>query len=273
MSKEAEKKIAAAAAQGLLASVDFSTCESVLAFMFGSNNIADWKEKILLVVGFEAVFLAMCGLDMAFGGAVHQYGIHPRNVAYLPSIFVAPFLNEGLSSVIFDSLPFVVLGSIVLMREKGFEVWWTLIAITTILGGLGIWCLGRDMVHEGSSSFIFAFFGYVLLYGGLTQDIRSVFVALVTFFFYGTTLLGMFSSAVDKNKLASWDSMIAGLCCGLLTAFLHVRYINTDDGLWGLFGYRRHGYQAVAQQDNDATRKAAEQDDFLDDEEDRPSRH
>jgi hypothetical protein len=77
-------------------------------------------------LGFGTAFLTMAllvlglwlleGLDQASNNALDDYGIRPRSDEGLLSIFMAPWLHGGWAHLLSNTVPFFVLGIIVLLE-------------------------------------------------------------------------------------------------------------------------------------------------------------
>ena len=73
------------------------------------------------------------GIDQASSNALDAYGIRPRTGEGLVGVFVAPWLHGGWGHLLSNTLPFLVLGIIVLL--EGWRSWAraTLIVLLVIL--------------------------------------------------------------------------------------------------------------------------------------------
>ena len=93
-------------------------------------------------------------LDQLSGNQLDQYGIHAREVDGMPEILTAPFLHAGWDHLISNSLPFLVLGFLVLL--SGLTRWLVSSLIIIIISGMTAWFLTPIhtiiLVRAGSSS-------------------------------------------------------------------------------------------------------------------------
>ena len=114
-----------------------------------------------------AILWAQEIVDTVLGGRLDAFGIRPREIDGLLGILLAPFLHVGFAHLIANTIPFVVLGWFVLLRET-----WHFFAVTiavTVLGGAGVWLFGQTgSVHLGASGLVFGYLGYLMLGGSLT---------------------------------------------------------------------------------------------------------
>ncbi|MGH3088917.1 MAG: rhomboid family intramembrane serine protease [Rubrobacteraceae bacterium] len=153
---------------------------------------------------------------LLFGGGLDAYGIRPRTAEGLSGILFAPFLHGGFVHLASNSIPFLVLGSLVLFHEiKDFVV---TTALAVLVGGLGAWLLGgAHTVHIGASGLVFGYFGYLLLRGYFRRSVGAVALSLVLAVFYGWMLFGLLPF---QPGAVSWQGHLFGFLGGALSACL-----------------------------------------------------
>ena len=78
-------------------------------------------------------------LDQLSGNQLDQYGIHAQEVDGVPEILTAPFLHAGWDHLISNSLPFLVLGFLVLL--SGLARWLVSSLIIIVISGMTAWFL------------------------------------------------------------------------------------------------------------------------------------
>ena len=87
-------------------------------------------------------------LDQLSGNQLDQYGIHAQEIDGVPEILTAPFLHAGWDHLISNSLPFFVLGFLVLL--SGLARWLVASLIIIVISGMAAWSL--TPAHTISSS-------------------------------------------------------------------------------------------------------------------------
>ena len=79
-------------------------------------------------------------------------GVYPRSADGILGILVAPLIHGSWQHVMGNSLPMLLLGSILVFGYPRSR-WWTL-AIIWLLSGVGVWLMGRESYHFGSSGLL-----------------------------------------------------------------------------------------------------------------------
>ncbi|GAA4839154.1 rhomboid family intramembrane serine protease [Saccharopolyspora rosea] len=146
-----------------------------------------------------------------------QYGIRPRDVDGLEGVLFAPLLHAGWPHLISNTLPFLVLGWLVL--AGGLRQFVAVTATVWFVGGLGTWLVGAPGVHIGASGVIFGWMVFLLVRGFFQRSAAQVLVALVLFFYWG----GMLWGVLPGQPGISWEGHLFGAAGGLLAAWLVAR--------------------------------------------------
>lgn len=143
------------------------------------------------------------------------YGIHPRTWIGLRNILFAPFLHVGFTHLLLNSIPFLFLGLLVLLRGRHEFILVSVVA--GLVSGLGIWLFGSShSVHLGMSGVIFGYLGFLLLRGYFEHNLISIVLGGLALFFYGGMLWGVLPIQVG----VSWQGHLFGFLGGGLAAYL-----------------------------------------------------
>lgn len=140
------------------------------------------------------------------------YGIVPRTTQGLIGVFASPFLHESLTHLLANTIPLAILGTLVVLR--GRQSWAIVTAFVVLVGGSGVWLLGRSASHVGASGVVFGYFGYLAGGGWYDRSPLSVGIALLTIFLYGGIIWGILPS----TPRVSWEGHLFGLAAGVLLA-------------------------------------------------------
>jgi membrane associated rhomboid family serine protease len=173
------------------------------------------KDHLFLLFGLLGLMWLVEILDLLPFIHFDRYGIHPRSASGLIGIVLAPILHAGFGHLLANSLPFVILGGIVLMG--GTQVFWKVTIFVTLAGGFCVWLFaGRFTNHIGASGLIFGYLGFLLARGFFEGSLLWMLVAGVIMLLYGGLLFGVFPSDAG----ISWQGHLFGFLAGIGAARL-----------------------------------------------------
>lgn len=152
------------------------------------------------------------------GSALNRYGIRPRNLSGLRGILFAPFLHGGLGHLMANTIPFLVLGWFVMLRE--ISDFFLVSLITIVASGLGVWLFGSaNSIHIGASGLIFGYFGFLLSRGYFERSATGIAFSLLVGVLYGSLIWGV----LPIRSGISWEGHLFGFLGGVLAARLLAR--------------------------------------------------
>jgi membrane associated rhomboid family serine protease len=174
------------------------------------------KTQVLIIASFVAIFWVMEILDQfVFQGSLDLYGIIPRQIVGLRGILFAPFLHGNFAHLIANTVPFIILGWLVMLQET--SDFFIVTGLTMLVGGLGVWLFGSpNSIHIGASILIFGYLGFLLLRGYFQKNFPSILLSIVVFLLYGGTIWGVLPSRPG----ISWQGHLFGFLGGVLAAKL-----------------------------------------------------
>jgi membrane associated rhomboid family serine protease len=147
------------------------------------------------------------------GGALMQYGVIPRTLTGLRGILFAPFLHANMQHLIANTIPFLAMGWLVMLRDARHFLPVTLFAM--LGSGLMAWLLGAPgSVHIGASGVVFGYFGFLLLGGWYARSFMSITLSILVAVLWGGLVLGIAPGQVG----ISWQSHLGGFIAGVLAA-------------------------------------------------------
>ena len=148
------------------------------------------------------------------GGRFNRFGIWPRHISGLPGVIWSPFLHGSLPHVAANTLPLLVLGTILCARSRGKFSFVFLGGAA--FGGILTWLFARNAIHIGASGLVFCFFGYLASQAYFKRTIGSLVLSVICILGYGGMLKGLFPT----GTVVSWESHVAGLIAGIVLAWL-----------------------------------------------------
>ncbi len=153
--------------------------------------------------------------DQLSGERLDNLGIHAQELDGLPEIFTAPFLHAGWDHLISNSVPFFVLGFLVLLG--GMARWLLSSLISIVSSGLTAWLLTpANTIIVGASGLIFGWLAYLLARGLWSRRPGQVALAVVVLLVYGGLIWGVFPG----NAGVSWQAHLGGAGGGVFAAWL-----------------------------------------------------
>lgn len=167
----------------------------------------------LIMIVLLAGMWALEFFDQLSGSALDSFGIRARELDGLPEIFTAPFLHAGWNHLISNSVPFLVLGFLVLLG--GLARWLVTTTISVVTSGLAAWLLTpADTIVLGASGLIFGWLTYLLARGCYSRRGGQILVSLVVLLLYGGLIWGVLPAAAG----ISWQAHLGGAVGGVLAA-------------------------------------------------------
>jgi len=178
--------------------------------------IREVTAQAVILFGLLALMWVVEFLDrFVFRGMLDIFGIRPGDPQGLWGIVFAPFLHAGFAHLIANTLPFLVLGWLVMLREISDFVVVTI--VTMLVSGLGVWLLGAaNTIHLGASGLIFGYLGYLLLRGYFERSLISILVSVGVGLLYGGLVWGVLPTQLG----VSWQAHLFGFIGGGLAARL-----------------------------------------------------
>lgn len=148
-------------------------------------------------------------------GSVAGHGIVPRTLFGLKGIPVAPLIHGSFQHLIANTIPFLILGGLVLLRGV-LEFLFVVLTCVMISGG-GTWMFGAgNAQHIGASGVVFGLFGYLLLRTVFDKRLSSAVITLIVAMAYGAAMLQSFIPTYG----ISWSGHFFGFLGGVVAARL-----------------------------------------------------
>ncbi len=180
--------------------------------------VAALKTQAATLGGGVAAFWAALGANAITGGALFQYGVVPRTTTGLRGILFAPFIHGSVEHLVSNTLPFVILGWLVLLRDRRHFLPVTLLAM--LGAGAVAWLLGSPgSVHVGASGVIFGYLGFLMLAGWYARSLGSILLSVLVTGLWGSLVFGV----LPGQPGVSWQAHLGGFLGGVWAAKLFRR--------------------------------------------------
>jgi len=171
------------------------------------------KDNLSLLFGLVAIAWALEIVDIILFGSLDYFGIQPRTIHGLFGVAATPFLHLGFGHLISNTLPFLILGGIVLIG--GRKVFLLASLLILAIGGGAVWTLGPGATnHIGASGLIFGYLGFLLARGIVEKSVFWIAVSLIVLVLYG----GMIAGVLPGQAGVSWQGHLFGLLGGIVAA-------------------------------------------------------
>ncbi|MEY9214692.1 rhomboid family intramembrane serine protease [Thermobifida halotolerans] len=170
----------------------------------------------LTVVVFTAAMWIFEFVDFfLLGGTLDLlFGLRSWVVSDLWSVFTAPFMHANLAHLGANTVPLLVLGSLVAFSGLSRFVWASI--IIAVVSGAGVWLFSiPGALTVGASGLIFGYFGYLVLRGIVERRTIDIVIMICVVLFYGGLIFGV----LPQGQGISWQAHLFGFLGGLLAAY------------------------------------------------------
>ena len=164
-----------------------------------------------------AVLWVLEVLDQLAFNQLDRLAIRPRQLDSLPNIFTAPLLHFGFTHLIANSLPFLVLGFLVLV--SGRRQFWGATLIIVVTSGAVVWLFSPPgTITAGASGLIFGWLTYLLLRGVFNRNLTQIVEAVLIFLIYGSILGGVLPCQAGVSGQGDFGGALGGIVAAVKLA-------------------------------------------------------
>lgn len=175
------------------------------------------SSRVSMLFGTTLSAWLIWAADLVWPGTI-GHGIVPRTAYGLSGIVMAPFLHANLQHLLANTVPFLILGAVILLR--GVRAFLFVAVVSALVSGLGTWLFGTpNTQHIGASGIVFGFLGYLLIRAAYDHRISSALIAVAVAVVYGATFL---TSLMPEHGI-SWTGHVFGFIGGLTSARMRYR--------------------------------------------------
>ncbi len=175
-------------------------------------NIPNLTERLKVIAILCGLFVAVHFANLLSGGYLNSYGIEPREIDSIYTIFAAPWLHGDFTHLGNNMLAIVVFSFLCLLQGRRYFLVASFLIIT--ITGILVWLFARDALHIGASGWIFGLWSLIIALGWIERSFRNIVVALGVVFFYGGMVFGVLPTA----GFVSFESHLFGAIAGIITA-------------------------------------------------------
>ncbi len=176
--------------------------------------------SVMTMTVLTALLWFLEGVDVMTHHWLDGLGVRARDFADLWSIFTVPLAHGSWGHLLANTLPFFVLGLLVLATgtAREFVVGGV---IMVVISGLVAWGFSPAYTNTvGASGVIFGWLTYLLVRGFYSRRPGQIVLALVVFIFFGAILWGV----LPGTPGVSWQGHLGGAIGGIVAArYLHRR--------------------------------------------------
>lgn len=176
---------------------------------------SQFKTPAIILGGFVLLIWLLEIVDwIILDGALDGLGVKPRSLSGLKGILFMPFLHSGFGHLLSNTVPFIVLGALVML--SGLSTFLTVAGLSILASGIGVWLLGgANSVHIGASGLVFGLFGFLLTRAYFERSIKAIVIAFAVLVFYGGILWGLLPFWLG----VSWLGHLFGFAGGVIAAY------------------------------------------------------
>ncbi|PID49109.1 MAG: rhomboid family intramembrane serine protease [Proteobacteria bacterium] len=178
------------------------------------NHVHRIREELPMMLAFVALIWLVFLSDLVLPGSFDHYGLVPRDMGGLVGIFTMPFLHGNFGHLLSNTVPLLVLLTLLAgSRADSIKV----VLVIVILGGLLLWLMGRGAsLHIGASGLVFGLAAFLVVSGLLERRPLPLFIAVLVVLLYGSTLV---SGLMPWQRGVSWEGHLFGVMAGIAAAW------------------------------------------------------
>jgi membrane associated rhomboid family serine protease len=170
--------------------------------------------RISVLAAICAAMIAVHIVDLLLGGSLEPFGVHPRDLGSIYTIFTAPFLHENFAHLGGNLVLFLIFGSLCIANGVRFFLKASLLII--VVGGLLVWLFGRDANHIGASGWIFGLWSLTLTLALFDRSLLNIAISAIVLFYFG----GMAAGVLPTDAHISFEGHFFGAVAGVAAAFV-----------------------------------------------------
>ena len=174
---------------------------------------ANFRLAFKIALGFVALLWLVELLNEGLDLGLQRFGVQPREFAGLPGILLAPLLHGSFAHLLTNSLPLLVLGTVMLHLYPNSAL--KVIPAVYLGPGIAVWLFAKaSSIHVGASGLVYGLVSYIFVAGVIRRDRRAIAASLLVSFLYGSSVWGVLPISAG----VSWETHLAAALIGLALA-------------------------------------------------------
>ncbi len=170
--------------------------------------------SIIVPIGFIFLLWIIQLTQVIFNFNFISFGLYPRKISGLIGIVTAPLIHAGFGHLFSNTLPILFLGAGILYFYPNSAI--KVFLLVYFIPGIFVWLFARSAYHIGASGLIYGFVSFLFFSGLIRRDTRSIALALIVTFLYGSIIWGV----IPQNTGISWEYHLFGSLIGISCAFI-----------------------------------------------------
>jgi membrane associated rhomboid family serine protease len=192
------------------------------------ENKLNFRDSFLpplyFILALWAIHLLQIWSDMELG----YWGIYPRESLGLRGIFFAPLLHADWGHLASNSVPFLVLATMVIYFYPRVAL--RSFLILYFLTGMLVWLFARaNVFHIGLSYVVYGLVSFVFWTGIFRRSLRSIVLALIVTTLYSGMFTGVLPTTEILQRNISWESHLIGGIVGIFVAYFFKEETEEDE--------------------------------------------
>lgn len=169
-------------------------------------------KKIEPVILILFLIWAVFAVNLLLPLDLNRFGIYPRSIRGLWGIAFSPFLHANIFHILSNSVPFLILGSMLFIFYTKYAM--RVFVYSILISGTLVWIFARPAIHIGMSGVIYAFATFLIFAGFYKRKIASILISILVIVLYGGLIWGLF----PNNFYVSWEGHLSGAVAGYILA-------------------------------------------------------
>ncbi len=170
--------------------------------------------SILIPASFILLLWMILLIEFIYNINFVSLGLFPRRFSGLIGVVTAPLVHAGAAHLFSNTLPLFFLGVGILYFYPSSAV--KVFASVYFIPGIFVWLFARPAYHIGASGMVYGFVSFLFFSGIIRRDTRSIALALIVTFIYGSIIWGV----LPLDNGVSWEYHLFGSLTGIACAFI-----------------------------------------------------